>query len=293
MNNWHGKLRIKPAQSLILFVCWWIVSWVLGSVLISHIGLESTTRLRWATVVQDIVMFILPVIMTMLLIAQRPWRIMGISRTPNIYISTFGILAFITAIPWMNTFVLWNESIHFPAELSGIEQALRTSEDAAESMVRTIMGGTGIMNLIVSVLIVGLLTGVAEELFFRGGLQQLLYWLFGNVHVAIWVAAFVFSAIHMQFFGFFPRLLMGAYFGYLLRWSRSLWLPIFVHAMNNSLIVIFTWLSNNGNADFAGFERFGTSWEWCLGSVVFTALFLWRAIQYYTIRHSRRPFRVL
>ena len=54
----------------------------------------------------------------------------------------------------------------------------------------------------------------------------------------IWTAAILFSAFHLQFYGFFPRMLLGAYFGYLLYWSHSIWLPIFAHFINNAIAVI-------------------------------------------------------
>jgi hypothetical protein len=68
-------------------------------------------------------------------------------------------------------------------------------------------------------------------------------------HSAIWITAFIFSTMHFQFYGFIPRLLLGAFFGYLAFWSRSLWLPIFAHTLNNSMVVISTWLiKQNTNA---------------------------------------------
>ena len=144
----------------------------------------------------------------------------------------------------MNRLVAWNESIHLPASWSGLESVLRDSENAAQAMVQQIMGGSTVWDLIAAILIVGVLTGIAEELFFRGALQRLLQSKFGNKHLAIWSAAFIFSAVHLQFFGFFPRLLMGAYFGYLVVWSGSLRLSMFAHALNNSLVVLNFWLLN-------------------------------------------------
>ena len=128
----------------------------------------------------------------------------------------------------MNRLVAWNESIHLPSSWSGLESVLRDSENAAQAMVQQIMGGSTVWDLIAAILIVGVLTGIAEELFFRGALQRLLQSKFGNKHLAIWSAAFIFSAVHLQFFGFFPRLLMGAYFGYLVVWSGSLRLSMSV-----------------------------------------------------------------
>ena len=57
-------------------------------------------------------------------------------------------------------------------------------------------------------------------------------------HVAIWVTAFIFSAIHVQFYGFVPRMLMGAMFGYVLAWTGSLWVPIVMHFVNNGIAVV-------------------------------------------------------
>ena len=58
------------------------------------------------------------------------------------------------------------------------------------------------------------------------------------MHIAIWVTAFVFSAIHVQFSGFIPRMLMGAMFGYVLVWTGSLWVPVVMHFINNGIAVV-------------------------------------------------------
>ncbi|MDE6177435.1 MAG: CPBP family intramembrane metalloprotease, partial [Paramuribaculum sp.] len=92
--------------------------------------------------------------------------------------------------------------------------------------------------LIISVIIIGVLAGVSEELFFRGTLQRLLITRPMPPHIAIWLTAVIFSLVHFQFFGFVPRVLLGAFFGYLAWWSGSVWLPAIIHAVNNSVVVI-------------------------------------------------------
>ena len=88
---------------------------------------------------------------------------------------------------------------------------------------------------------VAVLPAVCEEWLFRGTLQPLLFRATGNVHVAVWVSAALFSAIHMQFFGFIPRMLLGAGFGYLVVYSGSLWPAILGHFVNNAGVVIAAW----------------------------------------------------
>jgi len=90
-----------------------------------------------------------------------------------------------------------------------------------------------------------LLPAFGEELFFRSALQGLFSRTM-NVKLAVWIAAIIFSAIHFQFYGFVPRMLLGAFFGYLLAWSENLWLPILAHFANNVLAVIFFYLKTNG-----------------------------------------------
>ena len=125
--------------------------------------------------------------------------------------------------------------------MAGIAKWMHDAEESAQAGINAILGPHTVMNLIVSILIVGILAGFSEELFFRGAFQRLLTTGRVNPHLAIWIVAFVFSAIHMQFFGFFPRLLLGAYFGYLLLWSGSLWLPILLHVANNSIFIFGRW----------------------------------------------------
>ena len=60
----------------------------------------------------------------------------------------------------------------------------------------------------------------------------------GDMSTIIWIAAILFSAFHLQFYGFLPRMILGAYFGYLLYWSKSIWIPVFAHFVNNAFAVI-------------------------------------------------------
>ena len=122
--------------------------------------------------------------------------------------------------------------------MAGIEQWLRAQEDMALQATEVLMNINSVGQLIVVILTIGLLTGIGEELIFRGSIQRLMIEKRINIHVAIWVTAFIFSALHMQFYGFVPRMLLGAFFGYLVVCSGSLWLPILAHALNNTIATI-------------------------------------------------------
>lgn len=132
-------------------------------------------------------------------------------------------------------FIEWNESFKFPEFMAGFEKWAREMEDqlaeATERFTKFENAGEYIFGLIA----ISILPGIGEEVMFRGVLQNSLHKLSKNKHVAIWVAAFIFGAIHMQFYGLVPRMMLGAVFGYLYVWSGNIWYPIIAHAINNGI----------------------------------------------------------
>ncbi len=140
----------------------------------------------------------------------------------------------------------WNQTLHLPQNSAALEATMRSFEDQAKIQTEVFLRTTVFTGFIVNLLIVGLLAAVGEEIFFRGVLQNLFFKWSKNPHVAIWIAAFIFSFIHFQFFGFFPRLLMGALMGYLYYYSGSLWSAIVAHFINNTATVVAYYLMNKG-----------------------------------------------
>ena len=130
-----------------------------------------------------------------------------------------------------------------------------------------------IWGLLINVGLIALLPAISEELTFRGVLQQLCHgdaWQEGRakwkIHMGIWVAAFIFSAIHLQFYGFIPRMLMGAMFGYAFVRTGSLWVPIVMHFTNNFMVVVVNYaLDQYAPEDTNYADTFGAGTTWWLG----------------------------
>lgn len=229
-----------------------------------------------SSALQNICVFILPALLTAYYITPQPVSLLALDRKPGGWQIFVVIMTLILSMPAMNYLVYLNESIDLPD--SALEQWFRSTEAAARAVTDELLATRSAGMLAVSVLIVGVLTGFGEELFFRGA-QQRIFLLRGiNGHVAVWVTAVIFSALHFQFYGFFPRLLLGAFFGYLAWKGGSIWLPVIAHALNNSLAVIFGYLAVNYQV-FANIDAYGVPGEgefpWvALLSFVATALFL-------------------
>jgi hypothetical protein len=92
--------------------------------------------------------------------------------------------------------------------------------------------------LITNLLVMALVAALSEELFFRGLLQRMFIQNRMNAHVAIMLTAILFSAFHLQFFGFVPRLFLGIILGYLYHITQNLWVPIAAHFCNNAIAVL-------------------------------------------------------
>ena len=187
------------------------------------------------------------------------------------------ILVMIVSMPFMEWTALWNQKMHFPEFLKPLETWMKAKEAEAMRMTLILLTVNGIWDFLVNLFMIALLPAVAEELMFRGGVQRSFNRMFGNPHVAIWLSAFLFSAIHMQFYGFLPRLLLGAAFGYIYVWSGSLWYAMLAHFLNNGFAVAMAWYLQTKNMPLSGADQtFHFQWYGYVFSLVITALFLWK-----------------
>ncbi|QCK13515.1 CPBP family intramembrane glutamic endopeptidase [Mangrovivirga cuniculi] len=136
----------------------------------------------------------------------------------------------------------WNQNVEFPAFLEGFENWARQKENELADMTTLLTTFDSFSEFLLAFIVIAVLAAIGEEIVFRGLMQNQLSRLFGNPHVGIFIAAFIFSAIHLQFYGFFPRFLLGLLFGYLYYWSGTLWVPVVAHLVNNGFTLIMVYL---------------------------------------------------
>lgn len=161
-----------------------------------------------------------------------------INRTSNKSYLIAAIII-IAALPMVNLMQWLNMQVDFPALMGETGIKIKEMEDLNTGISKLLLPQPGDVKTLLLVLIVLAITpAICEELVFRGVFQQLFTRAFRNKHLGVWVAAFVFSAMHFQFYGFLPRLVLGAVLGYLFAYSRTLWVPMVAHAINNTLSVL-------------------------------------------------------
>lgn len=157
------------------------------------------------------------------------------------------ILISLFIIPLIGIIGDWNLKMGFPSSLHNLELWMKEMEEANSQTIKNLTTDFSLTTLFLNFLVMALIPAFAEEFFFRGAVQHFLSSLIQNKHLVIIITAFIFSAIHLQFFGFIPRFLLGIYLGYLAIWSGKLFLPILAHFMHNFLSLLIDYLSKQNN----------------------------------------------
>ena len=216
----------------------------------------------------------------------------------------------VAAIPGINLLADLNSRVVLPSCLASVEQLFKEQEATAAALTERFLQADTFGQLLINIGLMALLPAFAEEFTFRGTLQQIIsnseqsersnsemvYQRSGPTAqrsaVAIWITAIVFSAVHMQFYGFVPRMLLGAMFGYVFVWSGSLWIPILMHFVNNGLAVLAFYLTSNSGCDPTSnipknwADTIGAGSTWWVGviSILITSLGL---LIFYRRTHTR------
>lgn len=233
----------------------------------------SVNELKWVQLIQTAALFLLPPLLMAFLWTKQPLEWLKLKSETRGY-GLWAIFLMLMALPAINLVGYFNQQMSLPAFLEPLEQWMKTAEANAAHLTEQFLNVSTCGGLIINILLMALLPAVAEELTFRGVLQNLfevkdetLKKKGNRVHIAIWCSAILFSAIHMQFYGFLPRMLMGALFGYALVWTGSLWIPILMHFTNNAMAVILYFLAIRSGWDMDKVDTIGTNDTLWLGVV--------------------------
>lgn len=151
-------------------------------------------------------------------------------------------IAMLVVSPFISWLVLVNEKMNLPEAFFTLESWMKSSEAAAAKLTEAFLAVDTIGELAINLLIMALMAAVGEEFLFRGVLQRMLHERLNNVHAAVITTAVIFSAFHMQFYGFLPRLVLGTMLGYLFYFSGSIWIPVLAHFVNNAAGVLGNYL---------------------------------------------------
>lgn len=243
----EGKNRLVQILFLLLFI-------VVGTIVFSGLGMliayaiyhtnnmyEASDPAGYIRIVQafnSMGMFLVPALMFAYAHDRKWLQYNWAVRKPHYLLVNVTLLLSIVILPVVALLSQWNQAIELPQGMGGIQQWMDNLDERTEALTNVLTSRHTYANLMLNLLVLALVPAVCEEFMFQGTVQAFLNKWTHKPHLAVWITAVIFSTIHFQFSGFIPRLLLGAYLGYLFYWSRSLWLPILAHFLHNALSLL-------------------------------------------------------
>ncbi len=257
-----GFLKTRPAWSqFLILICVILVSLfvvgLIGGFLVSAVSGISVldmddmskydfskpgtiTAIRGMQIVQFISLFIIPVFLCARFFSTDTKKYLGLKKPSHTGYLFLGIAVMLLAIPLSNLLGELNRNVQFP---SGIEEWMKRSEDESAVLIKGLLADQSITDLILNIICIAGLAAVGEELLFRGMVQRLLIKMFKSPLAGIIIAAILFSALHMQFYGFLPRLLLGVLLGLMYWYSGSLWVAMLAHFVYDAFLIILAYFN--------------------------------------------------
>lgn len=235
---------------------------------------NSASAFKILLTAQQLGLFLIPAILLGVTESKKPHHFYGLA---NAKIPLLGIvfLLMLFSVPLFSLINEWNLKMHLPSFLNKLESWMKRMEAEGMKTTMAILKMKSIGGLLVNIFVIAVVPAVCEEFLFRGALQRTLRRWFANPHIAIWVAAAIFSAIHFQFYGFFTRMFLGASFGYIYLWTGSLWYTIFAHFLNNAYAVVVAYYLQLKNLPINANDDISVAWYGYLISAILTLVLFW------------------
>ncbi|GJM35562.1 MAG: hypothetical protein DHS20C18_45630 [Saprospiraceae bacterium] len=188
--------------------------------------------IRQINLVSHLMTFTVPSLLAVWFFYRRDsFRFLKMHQAPGANQVSMGLLLVMLSFPLAQLTYWLNQQMPLPEWASSME-------DNAAGLIKGLLVMENPGELLLNLLVVAIVPAIGEELLFRGLIQQLLQRALTRPHLAVWITAIIFSAFHLQFEGFIPRMLLGAILGYLFLWTRNLWIPILAHLLFNGFQVV-------------------------------------------------------
>lgn len=196
--------------------------------------------IRGMQVVQFISLFLVPSLICAHLFSTDGKNYLGLKTPSNKFYFLVGVAIMLISIPLVNWLGELNKNFHFSTE---VDSWMKRSEDEAAKTVQALLSKHTVKDLMLNIFFIAGLAAVGEELLFRGMVQRLLIKMFKTPWPGIIITAFLFSAMHMQFYGFLPRFLLGILLGAIYWYSGSLWTAILAHFVYDGLLIVLVYFN--------------------------------------------------
>jgi len=222
----------------------WIFTVMIGgAILVARVGISDirnpdvtdprfTSAFKLVQAISSVLLFGIPAyVYARLMRRDKPLRLLGLRPATLPVFYALGVLLLLLSFPLEGWLGQLNKNIPLPKGLIDMEKS-------ADKQIAAFLKASSVMDIVINVFIIALLPAIFEEVCFRGALQRILIQLFKSPWTGIIVTGAFFSAFHMQFQGFLPRMFLGILLGAVYWYSGSLWPSILAHFFTNATQVI-------------------------------------------------------
>ena len=237
------RLFILLALIIIGLILGTVIGW--AYVLITKSNPQDLNALRFMQISNQLFTFVFPPIAYAFLVKENPVNALGLKKSKTLWI-LIGIAMIFAIMPFNSILAEWNANLTLPESMSKIESLMKQMQEAATEIIEKFVSVDTIGGLILNLFMIAGLAALGEELLFRSIIQTSLIKICKNAHIGILIASAIFSFIHFEFYGFFPRLILGMLLGYMFYFSGSIWISMLMHFLNNGTVVFIYFLNNKG-----------------------------------------------
>lgn len=252
-----------------MFSQWICIRWfhtdpelLISNHLFDDLTMQQKNALRFSQAFTSFGGFIMSSLVILQVFQLKPQTALYLNRIPSPKISIISLVLFFSMVPLVQQLLYWNDLL-IPEKTGAYFQIFRELEDQNNRLIEILLSGSSIGILILNLVALALIPAIGEEFFFRGILFRIFENWTGKPHLAVWLTSILFAIIHFQVFKIIPMAILAAIFGYLLFFTRSLWLGIILHFVNNATVVLA----------YALKER-GMSYAWLEADFTFSTLVL-------------------
>ena len=237
------RLFILLALIIIGLILGTVIGW--AYVFITKSNPQDLNALRFMQISSQLFTFVFPPIAYAFLVKENPVNALGLKKSKTLWI-LIGIAMIFAIMPFNSVIAEWNANLTLPESMSKIESLMKQMQEAATEIIEKFVSVDTIGGLILNLFMIAGLAALGEELLFRSIIQTSLIKICKNAHIGILIASAIFSFIHFEFYGFFPRLILGMLLGYMFYFSGSIWISMLMHFLNNGTVVFIYFLNNKG-----------------------------------------------
>jgi uncharacterized protein len=233
---------------------------------------ENANAVKMIQLASSMVMFLVPAFIFARIVNRQPVKHLGL-RTRFSWAQA-GLVAIIILAGFYLSGALAELTNYIPIT-SKAEALFKKWEKTYVEQVMVIANMKTVGDYLYSLLIIAIAPAFFEELLFRGAMQQLMVKWTRSAWIGIIITSIIFSAIHFSYYGFLSRVGLGIILGFLFQYSKSLWLCILAHFINNGVAVTAMYvLSKQGKLSSAAMDERFPVWYGVAALAVIIALFI-------------------